>query len=633
MVFRVVEKVLANRRVARVWFVLFLTFCCVYLYSSLSVTDSLESRLSQASGHERLLLLSQLAKANLEESPARSIDFATEALNLSRELKNQQEEANALFYLAEASVIMNNLEESIPFYLESAEIEKRLHGPESEGYATRLGDAGYCYYTITQMVTALDYMQTSLDISVRNNYDGQAASMYSNIGSLYTEWGDYSKGLENHLKALEIDRRHEDIVQVAIDLNNIGKIYEQWGKYEDAINYYKESLEIAEKTGNRQMVAIRLNNLGISFKELDRFPEALDYFQQALAIERALGNEAKVGRRLANIGSVYLEMEDYAKCNAYLNQALPLLTKSALIDDLARLYNIYGRYYSAVRQYPAALESFRESQELAVINHLKPLELGNLKGMSEVYERMGRFDSALSCHKQFMEIKDSVFTQESDTKLAEFQTLFKSEKMQLENEMLKKDAKMKREIYLFSGIGAVLLLFVLISIILILRLRARNARQARQMAEQQAEQLRLDLELKNKELTYNAMSIIKKNETVSDMIGSLEKAIKEGQPVELLSSVFEKIRNGDRDSGWKEFELRFTQVHKEFYDKMNLQFPGLTPNERKLCAFLRLNMTTKDIASITHQSVHSINVARTRLRKKLNLSNSDENLISFLINL
>jgi hypothetical protein len=62
-----------------------------------------------------------------------------------------------------------------------------------------------------------------------------------------------------------------------------------------------------------------------------------------------------------------------------------------------------------------------------------------------------------------------------------------------------------------------------------------------------------------------------------------------------------------RDSSiWNEFELRFNQVHNTFYQKLNEKSPDLSPNEQRLCAFLRLNMTTKEIASITGQSIRSI---------------------------
>ena len=75
-----------------------------------------------------------------------------------------------------------------------------------------------------------------------------------------------------------------------------------------------------------------------------------------------------------------------------------------------------------------------------------------------------------------------------------------------------------------------------------------------------------------------------------------------------------------------QFQYNFT--HKN----LNKMYPDLTPNEIKICAFLRLNMSTKDISAITHQSVKSINMARFRLRKKLDIE-SDENLIGFLMKL
>jgi DNA-binding CsgD family transcriptional regulator len=117
------------------------------------------------------------------------------------------------------------------------------------------------------------------------------------------------------------------------------------------------------------------------------------------------------------------------------------------------------------------------------------------------------------------------------------------------------------------------------------------------------------------------------------MIESMDQAIKGGESRDRLRGILKSIRNGERTQEWKEFETRFTQVHQDFYNKLEEQFPDLSPNERKLCAFLKLNMTSKDIGAITHQSLHSIEVARTRLRKKLNLTGSDENLVAFLARL
>ncbi len=604
-----------------------------FLLRATGLSDSLQQVLVSAGVAQRPGILNDFARKIMEDNPEQAYHRAQEALKLSRDLHNLKEEARALYMMADASYYMNNLDEAVTLYLESAGVEKRLGGRESEGYLNRIGDAGHTCCAGDRHPEALKYMLESLELSLNGGYDSQAASMYSNIGSIYTEWGDYARALEYDQKALEIDRRIGGREQISTDLNNIGKIYEHWGKYDEAVRYYQESYALAKSLDNKAMIAVRLNNIGIVYQAWHRYTEALDYFQQALAIERSIGNIDKIGRRLLYIASTYLAMEQYDKCLSCLSEASPVVKKSGLVDDLARFYNVYGKYYLATNQNRKAIELFEQSQLFALKNNLKLIQMANLQSIAQAYEKLGMAAKSLEHYKQFMTVKDSVFNAESNTRLAEFQTRFETEKMKFENEVLKKDAKLKWNVYVLSGIATLAIISILLSIILILRIKTRNARQSKMMAEQESRQLELELEIKNKELTFNAMSIIKKNETVSEMIGVLEKAIREGQSAEIMDSVFEKIRNNGRDDTWKEFEVRFTQVHKDFYDKLNDRYPELTPNERKLCAFLRLNMTTKDIASITHQSVHSINVARTRLRRKMNLANSEENLVTCLMSI
>jgi len=71
-------------------------------------------------------------------------------------------------------------------------------------------------------------------------------------------------------------------------------------------------------------------------------------------------------------------------------------------------------------------------------------------------------------------------------------------------------------------------------------------------------------------------------------------------------------------------------VHKDFYDALLRRFPELTPSELKLCAFLKLNMTTKEISELTGQRLNTLENARYRLRQKLGITNSEANLVTFL---
>ena len=97
-----------------------------------------------------------------------------------------------------------------------------------------------------------------------------------------------------------------------------------------------------------------------------------------------------------------------------------------------------------------------------------------------------------------------------------------------------------------------------------------------------------------------------------------------------IENIIQNLNASLDNDVWEEFEIRFLNVFEGFYENIQKIFPDLSLNEKRLAAFLRLDMSTKEISSITNQSPHSINIARTRFRKKLNLANSDMKLSSFL---
>ena len=134
------------------------------------------------------------------------------------------------------------------------------------------------------------------------------------------------------------------------------------------------------------------------------------------------------------------------------------------------------------------------------------------------------------------------------------------------------------------------------------------------------------------ELISSALKLMHLNEMNSNLISEMAKiaphATKEGQ--ELIRQITNKFKLNMAEQIWNDFETRFENAFDSFYRVMLEKFPGLTPNERKLCALLRSGLSSKDIAVLTFQNPQSVDVARYRLRKKLNLAN-DENLIDFLL--
>lgn len=131
------------------------------------------------------------------------------------------------------------------------------------------------------------------------------------------------------------------------------------------------------------------------------------------------------------------------------------------------------------------------------------------------------------------------------------------------------------------------------------------------------EALSSDIESKNRELAISTMSLIKKNEFLNSLKKELN-VIESNQKLNTVIKIIDKNLNNTDD--WKFFEEAFNNADKEFLKKMKSAHPGLTSNDLRLCAYLRLNLSSKEIAPLLNISPRSVEVKRYRLRKKMDLS-------------
>lgn len=139
------------------------------------------------------------------------------------------------------------------------------------------------------------------------------------------------------------------------------------------------------------------------------------------------------------------------------------------------------------------------------------------------------------------------------------------------------------------------------------------------------------LKTKKTELISGAIKLMNVNELNSNLIDDIQKVIphtsKDGQ--ELIRHIEKKYKLAANEQIWNEFDNRFELAFDSFLKILLEKYPSLTANERKLCALIRSGLSSKDIALLTFQNPQSVDVARYRLRKKLNLAN-DETLLDFL---
>ncbi len=141
------------------------------------------------------------------------------------------------------------------------------------------------------------------------------------------------------------------------------------------------------------------------------------------------------------------------------------------------------------------------------------------------------------------------------------------------------------------------------------------------------ERLHQDIESKNRELAISTMSIIKKNE----VLNSIKKELKKTRKPSENNSAMELIdKNLNNSKDWQFFEKAFNNADKDFLEKIKLTHPDLTPNDLRFCAYLRLNLSSKEIAPLLNISIKSVETKRYRLRKRLNLEH-DDSLVAYIL--
>lgn len=158
-------------------------------------------------------------------------------------------------------------------------------------------------------------------------------------------------------------------------------------------------------------------------------------------------------------------------------------------------------------------------------------------------------------------------------------------------------------------------------------LRMKNLEAEREIIKLQNEQLEREMAGKNKELAASTMSLIKKNEFLTDLKEKLRDSGSSPQVKSVIKTIDKDISEEDN---WKFFKKAFNNADKDFFKKIKALHPDLTSNDLKLCAYLRLNLTSKEIAPLLNISVKSVEIKRYRLRKKMDLPH-EKNLIEYIL--
>ncbi|WP_224491277.1 triple tyrosine motif-containing protein [Robertkochia flava] len=159
--------------------------------------------------------------------------------------------------------------------------------------------------------------------------------------------------------------------------------------------------------------------------------------------------------------------------------------------------------------------------------------------------------------------------------------------------------------------------------------RLQQLENEQELVKLRNEKLQQDVESKNRELAASTMSIIKKNEFLIEIRDNLKQLNGKGEK-QIKSIIADINKDINEDDNWNLFKEAFNNADKDFLKKIKDLHPNLTPNDLRLCAYLRLNLSSKEIAPLLNISVRSVEIKRYRLRKKMELEH-EKSLVEYIL--
>jgi tetratricopeptide (TPR) repeat protein/DNA-binding CsgD family transcriptional regulator len=535
------------------------------------------------------------------------------------------------------------------------------------------------YLEQSQFSDAMEYYRLSLTRYESTKDTGSQFWCYTGMGIVQKQCGNYRDAILFYTKALEKASSAGLAYEKAICYNNLGNVHRKLGDFAKAMESYQKAIEVFRKMNDENSVSDCLNNIGNLYLDNGDPFRALEYYRQSLKIAEKAKDEYRLIIRYKNLAGAYTELKDYENARLYLEDALKLAEKSGDKSFLASCNMLFGKLHEAKKDYIIASAFFRKSVDLyaeigakpeqsealvelanALLNQksikeaiqfageaLKIAEAtGSLKGRMEAslclagcYEKDGNPSQAYFYLSHATALKDSIYTVEKYRTIEEVEAGFARSELKKENETLLQNSILQKQAIRTSNIILILLGISLILAAALLWLIYKQRREAKletgnikKQSEQKIDQLNEDLTLKERELTSKTIFINQKNQILEKLIEELDELKKSEVSTQSIHHLQLQLKQELSPNAWREFETQFNEVHPGFQGRLITVYPDLTPAERRLCSFIRLDMNTREISSLSGQSIKSIEVARTRIRKKLNIPH-EHNLANFIASL
>jgi tetratricopeptide (TPR) repeat protein len=550
-------------------------------------------------------ILHQLAEKNLTLNTPLALDYATQALTVSEQGGYEYGTAKSYYLLG------------------------KIHGCEFEDFAK-----------------GIEYHKQSISMAQRVDSVEMLARNYFSMGRLYYGLGLYATSLHHFHTSLNLYRKKQDVIHESIVQIHVASIYSEWGDapYDTAVSYYTHALRQAEEHKNEYLQVYTLYLYTTSLIEHNNFAEAEKYVRQALNItENNESYHSFTHRFYSNMGEILLHHQDIPQAIAFFEKSRTASRAHKIRYGAAFASLKLGKAYLATREFSKAEHYYQEALAAYKELNMRKKIIEAYGALAALASTLNNFERAFHYRSNQLVYEDSVCEDQKNNLILEMNT--RAAKISSEKQTLieKKNAHIN-ELYI-TLLVSIITTLIFLGLLYLNHQRLRTAKERSMLVNEklllqkeletkklEEEQLKQKLEFHAKTLTTNTLNLIQKNE-ILEKIKIKAEEIRKSSAVDLpakLNNLMHTVNfalNLDKD--WENFKIHFEQVHNNFFDHLKSKFPDLNSNDLKLCALLKLNLDTKQIATVMDISPESVKVARSRLRKKLQLEQS-ENLSSFI---
>ena len=497
--------------------------------------------------------------------------------------------------------------------------------------------------TLHKYLRAIELREISHGVYVLRCDEPMLLKTKAHLSRLHLRVGDYHKAYSNAIAVIEMNADYDDetsLREAYLVLEQVVYFYHMdYGmamEYNSHVASTYDGLDQAYQT-------VRALNTHFTYKE------SIDLMDEIMERAVEICNEYSFNDLLVNLylnmAMFKLQQQDVETSAYYLD----------LVKTLVANYKEEGYYYAAIGFYNLNVGNVKQS--IADLNRsVQLLDSPDFNSknvhsyflLQDIYHSEGLYSEAYDALMKFAEIYTN---QNSASNVVELSMLINDLEMErvaeerrlLEerHELEQKHAEDERNLLeqrheLEQRHGRMMLYFLIFALVIIVGVvallysRYRLERKNRELQRRQAEQ---DINYKNEIIKIQRLQQYQEQNNMEQLSEVLTSAINITDNREMRNEMRRIIRQvQQRASGddWAEVETTLVGMNDVFFDNLLKEFPNLTKNERKLCTLIHMNLSTKEIANITHQSAGSINVARSRLRQKFGITDSDISLIAFL---